>query len=758
MKFMKNCITVADIVKLEIISMAFVMLLNLNELYAQKKLEGRVVIEHNGRKEGLEGVRLMWLENTDAQYFTDSLGRFSIPKKGKQLVLSLIGFYTDTIKVEGNQPIEIQLVPLEGKEVVITERRKASYISTQNPFLEETLTEKEFTKAACCNLSESFETNPSVDANYNDALTGTKQIQMLGLSSIYSLITVENMPNVRGLSATHGLAFFPSAWVESIQITKGAGSVVNGFESMTGQINIELKKPSHCGSNASIENDSLNNFMNFYVNQMARTEINFTKKYEFSPVWNGMSLVHASIMPLKIDMNHDHFLDNPVGYQLSYMQRANYQRNKWNAMLSARALYDFKQSGQFLFNSNEHLHSAHYGILNRNQRLEASAKIGYIFSENKSLGNQFQISHHDMHFDYGTNHFKGQQYSFYYNGIYQSLIADEGHILKTGFSFLTDIYQKYWNHLNLSRNEITPGIFVEYTWKPRPVFTAIIGSRLDKHSQWGFWFTPRAHFRYEITENTVLRWSVGKGTRTPLVFTDHWSNFISSRRVIFMDTSSTWLGLKPEISWNYGISLQQKWKFFQHDASITIDFFRTDFVNQLIVDRDANSLLLKFYNLNGSSFSNSLQISLEIKPIKNLELRSAYKLYDVQQTIDGKLRAVPLISKHRGFLNGNYRFLKSFSWDFTFQYHGRKRVPDTFTSPKIFQLEPYSKPFGLLMTQVNYEWKRWEFYVGGENLTHFRQKNPIVNAQEPFQDYFDASMVWGPIYGAMGYFGLRVKW
>ena len=744
--------------KIKIILSLFLLLFY--DVHAQKILSGKVVIENNGKKEALEGVKLYWLDNPHQHFYTDSLGRFSIPKIGKKLSVSFVGFYTDTLEILGSSSIEISLVPLEGNTVVIEGRKKATYISTKNPFLVETMTEKEFTKAACCNLSESFETNPSVDANYTDAITGTKQIQMLGLSGIYSMISVENMPNIRGLASTHGLTFFPSAWVESIQITKGVGSVVNGFESMTGQINIELKKPSECTFNTNSVENLTKNFFNFYTNQMLRTELNYIRQYKIAKNWDGMSLAHASMLPLKWDMNHDHFLDNPIGYQTSFMQRANFHLKNWEGMLSSKAIYDVKQAGQTHFNPNNHSNDPFYGTMNRNQRIEITANIGYIFSENneKSIGNQFQFSNHNMHFDYGNNHFQGIQNTFYYNGIYQTYVVDERHSLKTGLSFLGDIYTMQWNALDLSRNEWVPGAFAEYTWKPNPKFTTILGFRLDNHSQFGLWNTPRVHLRYELTENTILRLSGGKGTRTPILFTDHWSNFISSRKVFLSDTTNPWLGLKPEKAWNYGLSLQQEFNFNQRQGNLILDFFRTNFENQLIVDRDANSLFLKFYNLNGKSFSHAFQAAFEAEILKGLEMRLAYKWYDVRQTIDGKLREFPLISKHRGFLNLNYQLPKGLSIDFTAQYHGRKRIPDTQTSPVEFQLKTYSRPFWILMSQVNYQWKAWEFYFGVEDMNNFTQRKPIVNSKEPFRDYFDTSMVWGPIYGIMSYLGLRVKW
>lgn len=728
--------------------------------HAQKILTGRVVLDNHGKKEPLEGVKLYWLEQPNKIVYTDSLGRFFIDKIGDSLRVSMVGYYTDTLIIHQFKPIEIIMMPLEGNTILIIEKKKATYISTQNPFLTETMTEKEFTKAACCNLSESFETNSSVDANYTDAITGTKQIQMLGLSSLYSMISVENMPGVRGLSATHGLSFYPSAWVESIQITKGAGSVVNGFESMTGQINIELKKPSSCSSAPELDQNITQNFMNVYVNQMLRTEWNYTRKYKMGNRWDGMSLAHASLMPLKIDMNHDHFLDNPVGYQIGYMQRANFHLPRWEGMLSLRGVLDIKQAGQMQFNPANHVKDFYFGTYNRNQRIELTTKISYLFPEKpyQSLGNQFAFSRQGMHFDYGKNHFDGQQNSFYYNGIYQTQIVDSRHLVKLGVSFLGDIYQGEWNSLRLDRQEWVPGTFVENTWKPNPRFTAILGLRGDYHSKWGSWVTPRTHLRYEFTNNTIFRMSAGKGTRTPLFFSDHWSSFINNRKVLLPDTTNSWLGLNPEVAWNYGVSIQQKINLFGESNSITVDFFRTDFVNQLIVDRDANSLLLKFYNLQGKSFSNALQISFEGEIIDHFELRLAYKYYDVRQTIDGKLKEMPLISKHRGFLNFNYELPRGISWDFTAQYHGRKRIPDTSTSPLEFQLRSYSRAFWLLMTQVNYKIKNWEFYWGLENMNNFRQLKPIVNSKEPFRDYFDASMVWGPIYGIMNYVGFRVQW
>ena len=200
---------------------------------AQETLDGTILTKEGTQDLPLPGASIYWL-GTQEGTTSDEEGKFNLPlqKSIDQLIISYIGFKTDTVQIQNKKKIIHFLIPSEAEtldEVTLTQRRKAiqkSYLEAQNIV---NVNSAELLKAACCNLSESFETNPSIDVNFSDALTGTKQIKMLGLTSPYLLITEENIPMVRGASQAYGLTFTPGTWIESIQITKGTGSVANGF-------------------------------------------------------------------------------------------------------------------------------------------------------------------------------------------------------------------------------------------------------------------------------------------------------------------------------------------------------------------------------------------------------------------------------------------------------------------------------------------------------------------------------------------------
>jgi outer membrane receptor for ferrienterochelin and colicin len=333
------------------------------------------------------------------------------------------------------------------------------------------------------------------------------------------------------------------------------------------------------------------------------------------------------------------------------------------------------------------------------------------------------------------------------------------HKFRTGFSFLYDKYDEQLNTARYKRNEIVPGIFGEYTFTPNEKFSAIVGLRADHNSLFGFFATPRINLRYEPVSGTTLRLSVGRGQRTANVLAENMGSFISSRQVNIIGTApGKAYGLNPEIAWNKGISIDQKFNLFKHEALFSFDFFRNDFNNQVVVDID-DPRAVSFYNLNGKSFSNSFQAELSLEPVDKFEVRMAYRYFDVKTTFNKQLLERPLIAKNRAFINLAYS-VKGFKFDYTATYNGRKRLPNTQANITQYQLPEYSPDFVLMNAQVlktTGKNKQYDFYIGAENLTNFIQKQVIVAPDQPFGNYFDASMVWGPVNGRMFYVGMRYK-
>lgn len=632
---------------------------------------------------------------------------------------------------------------------------KKSYSLTANTT---TLTSKELLKAACCNLAESFETNPSIDVNFSDALTGTKQIKMLGLTSPYLMITEENIPSVRGASQAYGLSFTPGTWVESIQITKGAGSVVNGFESISGQINTELIKPI----------SDIPFFLNVYGSTDSRFELNTHFNKKLSDKWSSSLFVHGNTRVSKNDMNDDGFLDNPLAKQINVLNRWQYTNAEkgWVSFINFRYMDDKKQTGELNFDSDRDRGKKYYwGSEINTERFDVSAKLGYVFPDMpyQSIGFQNAFNSHDQDSYFGLNQYNIKQKSYYSNLIFNSIINNTMHKFATGLNFTYDKYGEFVNVNDYSRIDNSIGAFFEYTYDNTEDFSVVLGGRIDNHNRLGAFVTPRLHVRYNPWEKGVLRFSAGRGKRGANVFAENQQLLASSRTFEFLDSNGKMYGLNPEIAWNYGLSFMQGFLLFGKSADIGFDFYRTDFQNQAVVDVMQSPQQVLFYNLKQKSYANSLQVEFNYELVKHLNLRTAYKYYDIQTDYLSGGYQRPLQAKHRFFGNLGYETHiankgKQWKFDYTFNWLGKQQLPNTATNPAKDRLAEYSPSFSVMNMQVTRTFSStFEIYIGGENIGNYKQDHVILGNENPFGPTFDASIVYGPVFGQMYYAGLRFK-
>jgi outer membrane receptor for ferrienterochelin and colicin len=617
---------------------------------------------------------------------------------------------------------------------------------------------KELLKAACCNLAESFETNPSIDVNFADALTGTKQIKMLGLTSPYLMITEENIPSVRGASQAYGLSFTPGTWVESIQITKGAGSVVNGYESISGQINTELIKPIK----------DIPFFLNAYGASDSRFELNTHFNTKVSDKWATSFYIHGNTRLAKNDMNHDGFLDNPLGKQVNMVNRWQYSNPEtgWVSFINFKYMKDEKQTGQLEFDKNrDKLTTNYWGSEINTNRFDITSKLGYVFKgmPYQSIGIQNAFSNHNQDSYFGLNQYNIQQQSYYSNLIFNSIINNTMHKFATGLNFTYDKYAEFLNLADVSRIDNSVGGFFEYTYDNNDKFSYILGGRLDYHNRLGAFFTTRLHVRYNPWEKAVFRLSAGRGKRAANIYAENQNLFASSRAFSVLDTNGKIYGLNPEIAWNYGFSFTQNFMLFGKPADVTVDFYRTDFQNQAIVDVMQSPQQVLFYNLKGKSFANSLQLDFNYEIVKHFNLRTAYKYYDISTDyLSGSFQR-PLQAKHRFFGNIEYATHiiekgKQWKFDYTLNWLGNQQLPTTSTNVVGEQLPEFSPSFTVMNAQVTRTFSStFEVYVGGENIGNYRQDKAILGAGNPFGSNFDTSIIYAPVFGQMYYAGLRFK-
>jgi outer membrane receptor for ferrienterochelin and colicin len=646
---------------------------------------------------------------------------------------------------------KLEDVKIEGEKKGI----RKSLTTTSNTYM---VSSKELLKAACCNLAESFETNPSIDVNFADALTGTKQIKMLGLTSPYLMITEENIPSVRGASQAYGLSFTPGTWVESIQITKGAGSVVNGFESISGQINTELIKPMK----------DIPFFLNAYGANDSRYELNTHFNKKISDKWATSLYIHGNTRVAKNDMNHDGFLDNPLGKQINMVNRWQYSNPEtgWVSFINFRYMNDEKQTGQLEFDKNsDKLTTNYWGSEINTNRFDFSSKVGYVFKDMpyQSIGFQNAFSNHNQDSYFGLNQYAIEQQSYYSNLIFNSIINNTMHKFATGLNFTYDKYAEFVNQNDVGRTDNSVGGFFEYTYDNNDKFSYILGGRLDYHNRLGVFFTPRLHVRYNPWENGVLRFSAGRGKRAANIFAENQNLFASSRTFSILDTNGKIYGLNPEIAWNYGFSFTHNFKLFGKTADATIDFYRTDFQNQAVVDVMQSAQQVLIYNLNGRSFANSLQFDFNIELKKHLNIRTAYKYYDISTDyLSGSFQR-PLQAKHRFFGNLEYATHikekgKQWKFDYTLNWLGSQQLPTTTTNAIADRLPNFAPAFTVMNAQITRTFSStFEMYVGGENIGNYRQDKAVLGTSNPFGPTFDASIIYAPIFGAMYYAGLRFK-
>jgi outer membrane receptor for ferrienterochelin and colicins len=730
------------------------LILNFSAVYAQHLVSGYVYEQGDTTQTPLAGASVYW-ENSSTGTVTNDAGYFSILHRAENttLVISYLGFKTVKLSSGFHQPFEVVLIPEDASsldEVTVLQKRKPLQRAIFTPRNLTTIGSDELLKAACCNLSESFETNPSIDVNYADALTGTKQIQMLGLTSPYILFTQENIPSLRGSNQTFGLTFTPGTWIESIQITKGAGTVTSGYESISGQINTELIKP--------LTAPPL--FVNGFRSADGRTEINLQGKHELSPKWATTLFVHGNNRNSTSDNNKDGFLDAPLAHQVNLLNRWQYidAEKGWVGFASFNVLSDKKQIGQVAYNPYKHkFGNQFWGGEIETDKWGVTLKTGYVFPDipYKSFGFQTAISRHNQNAYFGNRLHNVSYTSYFHHLVYQSILGNTQHKFKAGAQYMVDLYDEQIEQTKLKRSEYNLGGFFEYSYDNLENFNLILGARIDTHNTMGTFVTPRAHLRYALNENkTILRLSAGEGRRVSSVFAENQKFLGSQRQLNIANPTSQMYGLLPERAWNYGLSWIQKVSLFAQPIEMSLDVYRTQFINRVVVDWETPGAI-SFYNLNGRSHAQSAQFSASSRFGDHVEFRFAYKAYDIHTAYISGEKRVPLQPKTRWFafmgFEAHKKDQKQWRADVTFHRVGQQRLVATASLPS-----RNAHGFSLLSSQLTRQFSdTFSVYAGGENLLDVKQADAVLDASNPFGVNFDTSQVYSPVFGRMFYAGFR---
>ncbi len=729
---------------------------------AAEELRGTIRTEEApGVMVPVAGANVFWL-GTAVGTTSDASGAFAIRRLTgyARLVIRHAAYRPDTVLVTDTPSVVVSLRPSEREveEVSVTGERTATTVDYLSPESKIRMGEQELTRAACCNLSESFETNPSIDVTFTDAITGTRQIEMLGLSGIYAQTTLENLPYIRGLTSNVGLTFIPGTWIEGISVSKGIGSVANGYESITGQIDVDLRKPH--------KEDEPRLFANAFGNQDARLEGNLNLRQPLGEHWSSMTLLHASSQKTEIDENGDGFLDMPRFTGLNVAQRFNFSTHQdWEGQLSVQYVGD-KREGGTRQRADAPPPDQAFIYTNRGEYLRVSGKTGYVFPDDRtgSVGLQWSLGRYRTNAVYGPRGYDATERSGYLNLIYQSDVGGPMHRFRTGLSFLYDEYDERFDVTDYGRVERVPGGFFEYTFTPSEVLTVVAGIRADVHNAYGTFTSPRLHVRYAPDEDWVFRAVAGRGYRTANIFAENATVFASTRTVAITPTNDFGYGLIQESAWNIGFNATRYFMIEYRPATIAVDVHRTMFDRQVAADLDSHPGEVHFYGIEHGSYATSAQIELNVQAIEGLDTRLAYRFLDVRQTLNGVQLQKALSSQHRALVNVGYAVAgdeedsQRTAFDVTVQWFGPKRIPNTSTNPPEFRAREWSPAFATVNAQISRTFAPGlEAYLGGENLFDFKQDDPIVDPDNPTSPYFDASLVWGPVAGRMVYAGVRYR-
>ena len=743
--------------------------------------------------EPLVGANVYWA-GTTVGVATDLDGHFKLEpvESTRLLVTSFMGFHNDTTEVTQHSELTIVLVSdLVLEEVNIVERKMAVLRSRLTPLATETLTGEALCMAACCNLSESFETSASVDVAYSDAATGAKQIRLLGLSGTYVQMLTENTPNIRGLAQAFGMEYIPGPWMEAIQVSKGTSSVLNGYEAIAGQINVEYLKPQ--------TQDPIS--LNAMISTETHAEVNATGGWDLNDKVSTGILFHAQNMSLELDHNQDGFLDMPKNTNVNLLNRWYVKTGDYTGQFLVRGLYDHRVGG---FTKEATAAISPYAIDLQTYRVDGFVKNGYVF--NNELGTSIGIiasaSYHNQQNTYGSRHWDAAQTNAYLNAIFQTSFDDYAsdpweeheHKLSAGLSVNYDKYDEellltsyalppHYHYLN--RWEVTPGVFAEYTYTYKDKVTLLAGIREDYSSTYGFFTTPRMNLRFAPFEWWTVRGSVGLGYRSPNAIADN-AAYLPSNRVYDFNAGN----LAQERSMNTGISTVFYIPMGKRELQLSGEYYYTKFLDGVIADMDRSLHGITLYNMHdvegAQYFSHNWQVEANMEILRGWSMTVAFRYTDVKQTSfnsevgEYQLRDKPLQNKFKGIITTSYQTpLKTWQFDLTAQFNGEGRMPDGFVIPegskqyRISNGQVYHKWYPQLLGQVTKYFRTWSIYLGAENMTNYTQDSPIVGDRvagnkamrhgaksehgfvDPSSANYDASMIWAPIHGWKLYLGFR---
>lgn len=722
----------------------------------------------------LAGATVWWAETT-VGVSTTTDGEYSTHRvKGyDELVAGYIGYQNDTLRVKsGVSMVDFRLQStLELESVVVESTLNGNYIKQSGIAKTEMISFAGLCKMACCNLAESFENSASVTVGFSDAISGARQIQMLGLAGTYTQVLDENRAIMRGISAPYGLSYTPGMWLNSIQVSKGISSVTAGHEAITGQINLEHRKPT----------DSERLFVNLFLNSELRPEANISTALPMgrSGKLSTVAMLHISADTdlWEMDHNGDGFRDMPAAQQYNFANRWSYLADsgvqlRWGVKL----LEEDRLGGMYGYDPDRREHMLSDGIYGsqiKNRGFNGYFKVGtpvgsavYDSESGDELRSNIAfVADYDL-FDedayFGLNDYDGYERSISMSLMYNHYFSPRSSVIFGLSSHLQSVDETMSNYdrlTDLSRTENEVGAYGEYTFKIGETFSLIAGLRGDYNSYYDtLYATPRGQVKWSVTPSTTLRASAGLGHRTSNVLTDNIGALTTGREIIFDQGVGSDFN-RQERAVTLGGSFTQRFGIVKSgDATISLDYFRTDFSNTVVVDQEWDSSTIHIYSTTAPSTTDTYQADLTWAPTTGLDLFATFRYTDSSITLtrpDGSQYTTtrPLVSKFKTLFNIQYATrLRRWVFDATAQLNGSSRLP---VQDGVITESVESPAYPMFYAQVSRRIGAWEIYTGCENIANYTQDTPIIGADDPFSTAFNSSVVWGPLMGRKFYIGLR---
>lgn len=725
--------------------------------------------------EVLIGASVYW-EGTTVGTATDVDGTYELYRvKGHdRLVAAYLG-YAEAVQVvaDGVREVNFTLSDGVGIEEIVIEGIANNKIRQNSMMVGENISFAGLCKMACCNLAESFENSAAVTVGYSDAVSGSRQIKMLGLAGTYTQILDENRPIMRGIGSPYGLNYTPGMWLNSIQVSKGIASVTAGHEAMTGQINLEYRKPT----------DEEKFFLNLYFDNELKPEVNIAMPFAFDKDKRLTTnvLLHYSGDTQPMDHNGDGFRDLPMAQQFNIANRWLYQAvNGTQVRWGWRFVNENRVGGDMEYTPERYDQMVSekqiYGSEIKNRGLNGYLKVGMpvgaaVWDEEtqeekrSSVAMVLDVDAFDMDSYFGLNTYKGKESSVWGNLSYLHYFSGRSSLTAGGSLWARQIEEGVLQMAKPLENRVEmlePGLFAEYTYAIKDKFSIVAGVRGDmmttpladgtSYSQ--FLLTPRMHLRYNFTEQTVVRASAGLGSRKVMPFTDNIWMLATGRNIV----NEIEAGKDLEQAATFGGSLSHTLSLVGYnDMTVSVDFFRTQFSNTVYADQEWADGTIRLYNTDLPSFANNYQLDVQWTPSEGLDIFTTFRYTDSRVTLERNGEQVlverPLVGSFKGLVNVQYATkFRRWVFDFTAQLNGPMRLPAL--DGNIAESE-YSPVYPMFYGQVSHRVGQWDIYVGCENILNFMQENPIIGIDTPFSPNFNSSVVWGPLMGRKFYIGAR---